>query len=136
MKARGFTLIEVLVAVAILGIGLTVTLELFAGGLRLGRTSEEYTKAVNYARMKMEELAIKPEVAEGLEEGSFDDTFRWQVEVKKVDLLPVEDKPDFKPPVHFYQVQIDVIWKSGSKERSTRLESYRTMKPKEEEKKS
>ncbi len=136
MKARGFTLIEVLVAVAILGIGLTVTLELFAGGLRLGRTSEEYTKAVNYARMKMEELAVKPEVAEGSEEGSFDDTFRWQVEVKKVDLLPVEDKPDFKPPVHFYQVQIDVIWKSGSKERSTRLESYRTMKPKEEEKKS
>jgi len=136
MKARGFTLIEVLVAVAILGIGLTVTLELFAGGLRLGRASEEYTKAVNYARMKMEEMAVKPEVAEGVEKGSFDDTFRWQVEVKKVDLLPVEDKPDFKLPAHFFQVQIDVIWKSGSKERSTRIESYRTIKPTEDEKKS
>lgn len=136
MKPRGFTLIEVLVAVAILGIGLTITLELFSGGLRLGRTSEEYTKAVNYARMKMEEMAVKPEMAEGVEEGSFDDTFRWQVEVKKVELLPVEDKPDFKPPAHFFQVQIDVIWKSGSKERSTRIESYRTIKPKDEEKKS
>jgi general secretion pathway protein I len=136
MKARGFTLIEVLVAVAILGIGLTAILELFSGGLRLGRASEEYTKAVNYARMKMEEMAVKPEVAEGVEEGSFDDTFRWQVEVKKVDLLPVEDKPDFKLPAHFFQVQIDVIWKSGSKERSTRIESYRTIKPTDEEKKS
>jgi len=132
----GFTLIEVLVAVAILGIGLTITLELFSGGLRLGRASEEYTKAVNYARMKMEEMAVKPEVVEGVEEGSFDDTFRWQVEVKKVELLPVENKPDFKPPAHFFQVQIDVIWKSGSKERSTRIESYRTIKPKDEEKKS
>jgi len=136
MKARGFTLIEVLVAVAILGIGLTAILELFSGGLRLGRASEEYTKAVNYARMKMEEMAVKPEVAEGVEEGSFDDTFRWQVEVKKVDLLPVEDKPDFKLPAHFFQVQINVIWKSGSKERSTRIESYRTIKPTDEEKKS
>ena len=136
MKARGFTLIEVLVAVAILGIGLTVTLELFSGGLRLGRASEEYTKAVNYARMKMEEMAVKPEVAEGVEEGSFDDTFRWQVEVKKVELLPVGDKPDFKPPANLFQVQIDVIWKSGSKERSTRIESYRTIKPKDDEKKS
>ena len=136
MKARGFTLIEVLVAVAILGIGLTVTLELFSGGLRLGRASEEYTKAVNYARMKMEEMAVKTEVTEGVEEGSFDDTFRWQVEVKKVDLLPVEDKPDFKLPAHFFQVQIDVIWKSGSKERSTRIESYRTIKPTDDEKKS
>jgi len=136
MKARGFTLIEVLVAVAILGIGLTAILELFSGGLRLGRASEEYTKAVNYARMKMEEMAVKPDVAEGVEEGSFDDTFRWQVEVKKVDLLPVEDKPDFKLPAHFFQVQINVIWKSGSKERSTRIESYRTIKPTDEEKKS
>ena len=135
MKPRGFTLIEVLVAVAILGIGLTITLELFSGGLRLGRASEEYTKAVNYARTKMEEMAVKPEVVEGVEEGSFDDTFRWQVEVKKVELLPVENKPDFKPPAHFFQVQIDVIWKSGSKERSTRIESYRTIKPKDEEKK-
>jgi hypothetical protein len=73
---------------------------------------------------------------EGIEEGSFNDTFRWQVEVKKVNLLPVEDKQDFKPPAQFFQVQIDVIWKSGAKERSTRIESYRTIKPKDDEKKS
>jgi hypothetical protein len=58
------------------------------------------------------------------------------VEVKEVTLLPVENKPDFKPPVHFFQVQIDVIWKSGAKERSTRIETYRTIKQEEEEKKS
>jgi hypothetical protein len=48
----------------------------------------------------------------------------------------VENKPDFKPPVQFFQVQIDVIWKSGAKDRSTRIESYRTIKPKDDEKKS
>jgi general secretion pathway protein I len=133
---KGFTLLEVLVAVAILGVGLTIIIELFSGGLRLGRTSEEYTRAVNYARLKMEEMAVKPTIKEGSEEGEFDETFRWQVEVKKVNLLPVENKPDFKPPAQFFQVQISVIWKSGSKERSTRIESYRTIKPEDDEKKT
>ena len=62
---QGFTLIEVVVALFILGVGLTVIIELFSGGLRLGRTSMEYTKAVNYARMKMEETMAKPVVEAG-----------------------------------------------------------------------
>ena len=132
----GFTLIEVLVALAILSVGLTVIIELFAGGLRLARTSEEYTKAVNYARIKMEEIAVKSKMEEGSEEGKFDETFRWQVGVKKVDVLPIEKKPDLKIPVELFQVQVRVIWKSGSKERSTYVESYRTIKVEDEEKKS
>jgi general secretion pathway protein I len=133
MKNKGFTLIEVLVAVAILGVGLTVLIELFSGGLRLGRASEEYTKAVNYARIKMEEIAVKPTIKEGSEEGEFDETFRWQVEVKKVEILPIENKPDFKPPAQFFQVRINIIWKSGLREKSTHIESYRTIKPEENE---
>jgi len=136
MKKKGFTLIEVLVAVAILGVGLTVLIELFSGGLRLGRASEEYTKAVNYARTKMEEIAVKPTIKEGSEEGEFDETFRWQVAVKKVEILPIENKPDFKPPAQFFQVRINIIWKSGSKEKSTHIESYRTIKPEENEEKT
>ena len=133
MKNKGFTLIEVLVAVAILGVGLTVLIELFSGGLRLGRASEEYTKAVNCARIKMEEIAVKPTIKEGSEEGEFDETFRWQVEVKKVEILPIENKPDFKPPAQFFQVRINIIWKSGLREKSTHIESYRTIKPEENE---
>src|SRR4030042_904289 len=91
---NGFTLLEVVVALAILGVGLMVIIELFAGGLRLGRVSEEYTKAVNYARTKIEEVKLKPLTAEGVEEGVFNDTFRWQVEMKKVDILLLEKNPD------------------------------------------
>ena len=62
---NGFTLIEVVIALAILGIGLTVIMELFSGGLRLGRVSEEYTKAMNYASLKMEEIATQKTIEEG-----------------------------------------------------------------------
>jgi len=133
---NGFTLLEVVVALAILGVGLMVIIELFAGGLRLGRVSEEYTKAVNYSRMKLEELALKPPAEEGVEEGEFNETYRWKIETKRIDLLPFERDTDFKPPVEFFHVKINVIWKSGLKERSVGLESYRTIRLKSDEKKS
>jgi general secretion pathway protein I len=135
-RNKGFTLIEVVVALAILGVALTVIIELFSGGLRLARASMEYTKAVNYARIKMEEIAVKPVVNEGTEEGvSEDKTFRWQMGVKKVDLLAIDKSIDYKPPIELFRVKIDVFWKSGSKERSTSVESLKAIKPEEGEKK-
>jgi len=135
-RKQGFTLIEVLVAMAILSVGIAVLIELFSGSLRLLRTSGEYTKAVNYARVKMEEMTVKPTVNEGIEEGEFDGAYRWQVDVKRVDILPARIEIDFKPPVELFLVKVHVLWKSGVKERSTVLETYRTFKLEEEEKKS
>ena len=132
----GFTLIETVIALAIVGIGLTVILELFSGGLRLARTSEEYTKAMNFARMKLEEIITQQNIEEGTDEGEFDDTFHWQTSTKKIDLLPVEKDTDFKPPVDLFQVKVDVLWKSGAKEKSATIESYKVHKPGEDEKKS
>jgi len=133
---KGFTLVEVIIALAILGIGLTVIIEIFTGGLRLAKISEEYTKAMNLGRMKMEEIAYKPKVEEGTSEGEFDDSYHWQVQIKKTDLLPVEKDSDFKPPIELFQVRIDVYWKSGSKQRSASLECYRVNKPATDEKQS
>lgn len=127
-STTGFTLIETVVALAILGIGLTVIIELFSGGLRLGRTSEEYTRAMGYGRMKMEEIISKRNIKEGTDEGDFDKTFRWQVDVKKIDLLPVGKDLDLKPPVDLFLVKVNILWKSGSKERSASLETYKTSK--------
>ncbi len=134
MRNKGFTLIEVVVALAILGVGLIVIIELFSGGLRLGKTSEEYTKAVEYARMKIEEIAVQRSVEEGIAEGEFDDVFHWRVGAKKMDILPIEKSSDFKPPVELYQIKVNVTWKSGSKERSAGIESYKTIKLEDHEK--
>ncbi len=129
-KCRGFTLIEVVVALAILAIGLTIIIELFSGGLRLGRASMEYTKAVNYARMKMEESMAKSAIEEGTQEGESDDkTLRWQMGVNKVDLLSIDKSLDYKPPVELFKLKIDVFWKSGAKEKSTSVESLKVIKP-------
>jgi len=130
-RQQGFTIVEVVIALAILGMGLTVIMELFSGGLRLGKTSGEYIKAVNYGRLKLEEIALKPTLKEEVEEGKFDDLFRWQVVTKKVNLLPEGQAIDPKPPVELFHMDIQIIWKSGLKEKSIRVESYQTVKPEE-----
>jgi general secretion pathway protein I len=121
---------------AILGISLVLVIELFSGGLRLGRASEEYTVAAQLARQKIEEIALSKQVEEGLEEGEFDSTYRWQVEVKKIDLLLLANETDYKPPADLYQIQVRIIWKSGSKERTTRIETFRAVKPETDETKT
>lgn len=132
----GFTLIEVVIAIALLGIGLSVIFELFSGGLRLGRVSEEYVLATNYASLKMEELMTKTEVQEGEDEGEWNSDYRWQTSIKKLEILPIEEKGiDFKPPTELMKIQVNVLWKSGSKERATSMESYKVVKIKEDEKK-
>jgi len=128
MKDRGFTLIEVVVALAILGVGLIVIIELFSGGLRLGRTSGEYTQAIGYARLKMEEISLARQMIEGIEEGEFDKNFRWKLEVKKVDILPIEEAQDITLPVELYRIKMNVLWKSGSQERSAVIESLKVIK--------
>ena len=74
---KGFTLLEVIIAIAIMGISIVLIMQLFSGGLRLGKTSGDYTAAVIHAREKMEEMLIKPEAITG----EFDKNYKWQAEV-------------------------------------------------------
>ena len=132
---NGFTLIEILVSVAILGIGLCMLLELFSGGLRSARVSEEYTKAVCYGRGKMEEMLATRDFSEGMTEGSFDDQFSWKVEVKRSDpSLGQANEGETKLPIDLYQIVMRVTWQSGRGERNFEMESLRAFKGEEEKK--
>src|SRR5512143_4149682 len=134
MRARdGFTLMEVLVAMAILGIGLAILLELFSGGLRSARVSEEYTRALWYGKAKMEEILTAKDLSEGVTEDTFDSQFSWKSEVTKANpRLGQDENPNIKLPVDLYKIVVKVIWRSGLGERSLELESLRAFKSAEE----
>jgi len=129
---RGFTLIEIVVALGLLGIGLTVILELFAGGLRSARVSEDYTKATWHGQAKMEEMLMTRELSEGVTEGTFDSQFSWKSEVKKATpSLGQDEKAEASLPIDLYQIMVTVTWPSGPGSRSLELESLRTYKSEE-----
>jgi general secretion pathway protein I len=58
-RARGFTLLEVLVAIAILGLGLTVILGSQVGLFTNAARGQHLTVATNLARCKMGEIEVK-----------------------------------------------------------------------------
>lgn len=59
MRRRGFTLLEVLVAVSILGLGLTVILSSQMGLFTSAQRAENLTLAVNLARCRMSETEME-----------------------------------------------------------------------------
>ena len=77
-RAEGFTLMEVLVAFAIVSVCFVLIMQLFSGGLRASRTSCDYTRAIVHAKDIMEELKGVPQS----ESGKFEDGFKWQTEVE------------------------------------------------------
>jgi len=129
----GFTLIEVLIALAILGIGLSVIVELFAGGLRSVKISEEYVKATWYGKGKMEEVLSAKDFVEGATEGSFDSPYSWTLDVKKMSPSVGQGKEDEALPVDLYQIVLKVTWPSGKGQRTLELESLRAYEKKEED---
>ncbi len=59
MKSRGFTLLEVLVAISILGLGLTIVLSSQAGLFASNQRAAKVTVASNLLRCKMSEVEIE-----------------------------------------------------------------------------
>lgn len=80
----GFTLIEVLVAFAVLAIVLVPLLQVFGGGLGSTQTARAYTQAALLARSKLDEMGVEAPLVEGEETGTFDAPgFRWRSEVTR-----------------------------------------------------
>ncbi|MGH7278207.1 MAG: type IV pilus modification PilV family protein [Candidatus Rokuibacteriota bacterium] len=72
--AAGFTLLEVLVALAILGVAIVVCIQGFAQGLRLLKLSGDHQRAVLVADQKVREV-VTP--TEGQEQGT-EGPFTWE----------------------------------------------------------
>jgi type II secretion system protein I len=82
----GFSLIEVMIATAILGIGLTGVIQAVTASIQSSQDTEHLTCAVCLASGQMEMTLADPFLSTGTQNGSFDPPFsayRWKVDVKE-----------------------------------------------------
>jgi len=121
---RGFTLLEVIVAMALFAAGIVAISRLFTGSLRLSGGARDASAAAIYARQRMEEALLAPNPAEGVEQGDFGGGYRWKLETSFVP--PVEEKPYDE-----IRYRVTVTWDDGGEERATELtaERWRWRKP-------
>lgn len=119
-KISGFTLLEVLVALSILGIALTIILQLFSANLRALSASEDYVSAVTKAEAKMREVLDDKDLSEKSWSEITDDGYRMDVSINET----LKDRTD-NLQVRVLEVALTVYWTRNTKNKSLTL---RTMK--------
>jgi general secretion pathway protein I len=129
----GFTLLEVLLAVMILAITVTVLLLQFSVALRASTTSQEVTRATLYAKLKIEELKMTDELTESAQTGSFADGYEWATSVVPYthEATPEDEQAYAKLHVETFQLESTVKWRVGERTREVTLTTLKTVRKKE-----
>ena len=82
LSSKAFTLLEVLVALTILGLGVVTLLQIFSLGLRLGARSATRTESAVMAAAVMDELLARGKLPAVPESGRISGAISWKAEVQ------------------------------------------------------
>lgn len=121
-KAQGgFTLIEVMVAFAVLAISLVFVLRLFSIGATSTAIARETGHAVAAAEAILASVGHDMVLEAGSQSGNLDDRYAWQLTIDRFD-----DALDDDLPVRLYRVAVAVTWQSGVRPRQISLQTLKT----------
>jgi general secretion pathway protein I len=125
-SARGFTLIEVLVALTVLSISLVALLGVFGNGLERAGRMRDSTLATAMAQSLLAAAAQGPPPGVGDSAGDFANGFHWRMHV-----VPYAEGNDGDAwPLGALRVAVEVSWSDGRLERKVALDTLR-LAPKE-----
>ena len=119
---NGFSLMEILVAIAVLGIVFTTTFSLMTSSLRNVNRIEEREKVVRYGQMKLNELVLnvnRGNLDQRLS-GKFDDKYQWQAQMDSFD---TRENAVTAPPFQVVRIRLAVIWQALARQNSYVLET-------------
>jgi prepilin-type N-terminal cleavage/methylation domain-containing protein len=116
----GFTLLEVLISLTILGIAVAVVIQLSSSNTRSIMISDDYSKSVLTAEAKMRDLLDKPSLSEGEWSEQTDDGYRINYLV--TDMLA---ERTVNLPLKMLRIEVALKYMSGSKPLSVRLRSVK-----------
>ena len=118
----GFSLLEVIVALAIMAMGFVTVLQLFSGSIRSVSLSEQYLKGTTLAHSKLGELEVNNySVTEYA--GIFPDekNYRWQLQVSP-HASPLNSK---EKNIQLSEVTLNVLWEDAGKTRDVEISTLK-----------
>jgi general secretion pathway protein I len=125
---RGFTLLEMLVATAIMGIAVVGLMANLSASLRNAARLTDYDRAALLAHEKMDELLLDPQLPKlAVVQGVFDPALTGNAPAGwSARLTPFEMPPDAPPGSEILeQLELRVWWGPQNKPRTLVLEGYR-----------
>ncbi|NKB49816.1 MAG: prepilin-type N-terminal cleavage/methylation domain-containing protein [Alphaproteobacteria bacterium] len=123
---RGFTLIEIVVALLVLSIASTVIFEGFSVGFRNARTADDFAQAVLIAQSKLAPTGVAEPLSAGTTSGEELDKYSWTVTVNAIDITELAADDGTTPSqLRPFSVAVDVIWSDGGTKRTVSLSTLR-----------
>jgi len=115
---RGFSLLEVLVAFAILALVGTALFRLFSGGINNASAADDYSRAVLVAESVLAETASVQPLREGTTQGTFDDgRIEWTAQVVPYNppgVNPDTERGSDSMALRLFRVSVDVAFDAPS----------------------
>ena len=134
-SSRGFTLLEVLMAVGLLALISTLVISTMSGGLRQIRWSSQASEASMHAQSLLDTLGTMEIIEPGTKQGEWEDgKFHYQLEIKEVpdpsigSDVPTSQIEAVNPPV-LYQINLLVNWGSNKPQEQLRFINYKARQP-------
>ncbi len=108
-KSKGFTLMEIIVSLAIMATAVTVLIQLFGGAMLSASLSKDYSEAVRLAGNVLEKALNDDDLGADYEKsGSIDEEHSWRVEVHEY-ILP-EFSQEIETPMKIVRVVASIRW--------------------------
>lgn len=121
----GFTLIEVIVALVIAGLGLAMLMAAAGSGLENVTAADRYIQAASLAQSRLAQVGKSLPLKKGNYTGDEGEGFRWRVRVAD----PVSQATGKTTALALYPVTVTEIWQGGATPRSLSLYSERLGPP-------
>ncbi|WP_245156447.1 type II secretion system protein XpsI [Agrilutibacter solisilvae] len=130
-RQRGFTLLEVIVAFALLAAALTLLLGTLSGAARQVRYAADSGTAALHAQSLLAQLGVGETLGTGRDNGDFDNgRYRWELDVHpwKDPTQPANTPQDLSAP-RIVEVQLLVTWGDARPSQRLLLRSLRMLPP-------
>lgn len=132
---RGFTLLEVLMAVGLLAVISALVISTMSGGLRQIRWSSQASEASMHAQSLLDTIGTMEAIEPGSKSGDWDDgKFRYQLDIKEVLDPSIADDAQssqieaVNPPL-LYQIKLVVNWGNNKVQEQLHFVSYKARQP-------
>lgn len=123
----GVSLLEILIAVSLLGIGFTAIFSGFSTALRTIERVDHYARVTDFAVNKLHELVVDSGLEPGQElSGVSDSGLSWRARTELVDQRPGAS-PD--RPIQLMRVEVQVSWETSKGFKSFALQTLKLRIP-------
>lgn len=130
----GYSLIEVIVAFALLALALTLLLGALSGATRQLRWSDDAGRAALHARALLADLGVEEPLRPGRRSGELEDgRYRWSLQVTPWEDpgLPPQPAAPGMDTMRLQQLTLQLAWGEGGAGEQLRVRSLRLLPPDE-----